>query len=113
MPEAPIQDRKTGLDYPVSIFYMYVTPDEAFEVYAVSIEDAYEQKPELVVISSPTANHAKDIIQATDNGADVFVEKPGAANLPEAKSVANDPAPTNQPIILGAFSFGSHCNCND
>ena len=53
MPEAPIQDRKTGLDYPVSIFYMYVTPDEAFEVYAVSIEDAYESlfenEPKLVL----------------------------------------------------------------
>lgn len=53
MPEAPIQDRKTGLDYPVSIFYMYVTPDEAFEVYAVSIEDAYEclfeNEPKLVL----------------------------------------------------------------
>ena len=53
MPEAPIQDHKTGLDYPVSIFYMYVTPDEAFEVYAVSIEDAYEclfeNEPKLVL----------------------------------------------------------------
>ena len=42
MQKVQVQNRKIGLDYPVSIYYMYVTPDEAFEVYAVSVEDAYE-----------------------------------------------------------------------
>ncbi len=53
MQKEQVQDRKTGLDYPVSIFYMYVTQDEAFEVYAVSVEDAYEclleNEPKLVL----------------------------------------------------------------
>ena len=41
MPKAITQDRN-GLGYPVSIYYLYVNHDEAYEVYAVSVEDAFE-----------------------------------------------------------------------
>ena len=44
-----------GINYPVSLFYMYTGPDEAYEVYAMDIEDAYEclleNEPKLTVDS--------------------------------------------------------------
>ena len=85
--------RRKGKTPPLNPDFTVSNSASLEEIYSIefldSIEDAYEQKPDLVVISSPTANHAKDIIQAIENGADVFVEKPGAANLLEAKSVAD------------------------
>ena len=53
-----------------------------------SIDHAYSQEPDLAVISTPTSNHARDIIQASENGVDVFAEKPAAASLSEAKNIA-------------------------
>ena len=41
MPKAITQD-SNGLGYPVSIYYLYVNNEEAYEVYAVSVEDAFE-----------------------------------------------------------------------
>jgi len=31
-----------GINYPVSLFYLYTTPEEAYEVYAMDLKDAYE-----------------------------------------------------------------------
>ena len=52
-----------------------------------TIEEAYSKKPDLAVISTPTSMHCKNIIEAAEQGVDVFVEKPGAANLDEAKNI--------------------------
>ena len=42
-----------GIGYPISIFYLYTSPDEAYEVYAMDVEDAYEclfeNEPKLVL----------------------------------------------------------------
>ena len=45
MHKEPNKERKKtskGIGYPISIFYLYTSPDEAFEVYAMDVEDAYE-----------------------------------------------------------------------
>ena len=36
-----VKDR-SGINYPVSLYYLYVNYEEAYEVFAVSVEDAYE-----------------------------------------------------------------------
>ena len=52
-----------------------------------SIDEAYKQEPDLIVIATPTCNHAESIIQAAKNGVDILVEKPGAMNINQAKAV--------------------------
>ena len=52
-----------------------------------NINEAYESKPDLAVISTPTALHFRDIIEAADRGINIFVEKPAAANNKEAKEI--------------------------
>ncbi len=51
------------------------------------IEDAYSEKPDLVIISNPTSFHSDAIIRAVQEGADVITEKPGSASLNEADKV--------------------------
>ena len=46
-----------------------------------SIDDAFRNKPDLTVISTPTSLHVDYMIKAAENGSSVFVEKPWAENL--------------------------------
>ncbi|MCI6908378.1 MAG: Gfo/Idh/MocA family oxidoreductase [Clostridiales bacterium] len=46
------------------------------------------EKPELVVIASPTHLHRQHAMQALRAGADVFLDKPMAVNLAEAREIA-------------------------
>jgi predicted dehydrogenase len=48
------------------------------------------EKPELVVVASPTIFHADQIIRAFGHGADVFAEKPLAMNLHEADKIIHE-----------------------
>jgi predicted dehydrogenase len=52
-----------------------------------NINEAYQQDPDLVVIATPTFNHAESIIQAAENGVNILVEKPGAINTNQARAV--------------------------
>lgn len=52
-----------------------------------NIDEAYAQKPDLAVIATPTALHAAQVVEAAERGVDVFVEKPGAASLDQAREV--------------------------
>jgi len=54
-----------------------------------TIDEAYEHNPDLAVIAMPTAFHAEHIIKAAERGVDVFVEKPGATNIKEAKNIVS------------------------
>ena len=51
------------------------------------IDNAYNENPDLVIISNPTSLHSEAIIRAIEEGADVITEKPGSSSLSEAKSV--------------------------
>ena len=48
------------------------------------LNDAYERKPDLVIISTPTSLHYEHIIRASSEGAAIIVEKPGSINKLEA-----------------------------
>ena len=54
-----------------------------------TLDEAYEQKPDLVVIATPTFDHSASIIKAAKNKANIFVEKPGAMNTEQAYEVIN------------------------
>jgi len=64
---------------------------EAFGVncYADYFEMVDAEKPDLVVICSPTHVHAAQAIYAMENGFDVFLDKPMARDLDEAKRIAD------------------------
>lgn len=46
-----------------------------------SLESAFEQKPDLTVISTPSSLHVDFMMKAVKNGSSVFVEKPWSDNL--------------------------------
>ena len=49
-----------------------------------TLDDAYMNKPNLVVISTPTSMHYKHIKKASEERASIIVEKPGSVNKLEA-----------------------------
>jgi len=65
---------------------------EAKEAFGVNCYTDYfkmvdTEKPDLVVICSPTHVHAEQAIYSMENGFDVFVDKPIACDLEEAKKM--------------------------
>jgi len=52
-----------------------------------NLNSAYKEKPDLVVISLPSANLANAVVNAANHGCNIFVEKPAAINLQEAKKI--------------------------
>jgi len=53
-----------------------------------SCEELYaEQKPDLVVVASPTCFHQQQVLQAFGHGCDVFCDKPLAVSLREADDI--------------------------
>ena len=54
-----------------------------------TLDEAYEQKPDLVVIATPTFDHSASIIKAAKHKANILVEKPGAMNIKQAHNVIN------------------------
>ena len=53
------------------------------------VNEAYEQNPDLVVIATPTFDHAESIIKAANHKANILVEKPGAMNIKQAHNVTS------------------------
>ena len=53
------------------------------------VNEAYEQNPDLVVIATPTFNHAENIIKAAKHKVNILVEKPGAMNIKQAHNVTS------------------------
>jgi len=53
----------------------------------LSLNEALAEKPELVVISTPTSLHADHICRALQAGSDVFCEKPGLTNSVEYQKI--------------------------
>ena len=51
------------------------------------VNRAYEQMPDLVVIATPTFDHAQSIIKAAKYRVNIFVEKPGSMNINQAHKV--------------------------
>ncbi len=45
------------------------------------------QKPDLVVVASPTSFHRQQVLQAFDHGCDVFCDKPLAVSLQETEQI--------------------------
>ena len=81
-----------------------------------SIDNAFSNKPDLTVISTPTSFHIDFMIKAIENGSAVFVEKPWSENLNHFKEfrelVINKKIPFNisfqrryHPKISKAHSF--------
>tara|TARA_B100002019_G_C21274411_1_gene604426 strand:+ start:986 stop:1963 length:978 start_codon:yes stop_codon:yes gene_type:complete len=52
-----------------------------------NIDDIKNIRPDLTIISSPSAMHYQDIQMAAKAGSDIIVEKPGAMNFKEAISI--------------------------
>jgi len=58
-------------------------------------------KPDLVAVCTYTDSHAEYSIAAMDAGADVFVEKPLAANAADARSVVEKAISTGRKLVVG------------
>ena len=51
------------------------------------IAEAFDQKPDLAVISYPSAFHHEMIVECAKRGINIFIEKPGAINITQANSI--------------------------
>lgn len=63
--------------------------------------DGLALSPELVVIASHTDTHADFAIRAMRSGAHVFVEKPLAATVEDAKRIVDCAAATGRKLVVG------------
>lgn len=60
----------------------------------------YEVKPELAVVATPTPFHTEHAIYAMENGCDVFLDKPMARDLAEAKTIADARGRTGRKLMV-------------
>jgi len=78
---------------------------EAKEAFGVNCYTDYfkmvdAEKPDLVVICSPTHVHAEQAIYAMESGYDVFLDKPMARDLEEAKTIAQASERTGKKLMI-------------
>jgi predicted dehydrogenase len=66
-----------------------------------SLTDALHTKPDLVVIATYPDSHADLAIQSMQAGAHVFVEKPLATTVADAKRVTATARTTNRKLVVG------------
>ncbi|QDC10016.1 Gfo/Idh/MocA family oxidoreductase [Oceanicola sp. D3] len=66
-----------------------------------TLEEGLALKPELVVIATHTDSHADYSIAAMEAGAHVFVEKPLAATVEDARRVADTARATGRKLAVG------------
>lgn len=59
-----------------------------------------QEKPELVVIASPTHLHREHAIQALRAGADVFLDKPMAPSYEDARAIADTAKETGRKLMI-------------
>lgn len=68
---------------------------------AVSIDDAFDTRPDGVVIAAPTTLHAEFILRAARAGIPTFCEKPLAPSLAETAAVVAAVEETATPVQIG------------
>lgn len=78
---------------------------EAKEKYSITgytdyIEMYEKEKPDLVVIASPTLFHREQAIEAMEHGIDVFLDKPMAMDLKEADDIINTMERTGRKLMV-------------
>jgi predicted dehydrogenase len=66
-----------------------------------SVEVALTHSPDLVVIATYSDSHCKLAIRALESGAHVFVEKPLATTVPEARRVIETASRLNRKLVVG------------
>jgi len=66
-----------------------------------TLEDGLALKPDLVSINTYTDSHAALAIRAMEAGCHVFVEKPLAANVEEARRVVDAAKATGRKLVIG------------
>ena len=76
-------------------------PEELQEYKLCSAEDALKLAPDLVVIATYSDSHAPLAIQAMEGGAHVFVEKPLATTVADARAVVDTAQRTNRKLVVG------------
>ena len=78
---------------------------EAFDEYGVKGYQDYNEmleneKPDLIVIATPTLFHADQAVAAMERGIDVFLDKPMARNLKEADRIVEAQQRTGRKVML-------------
>ncbi len=66
-----------------------------------SFEEGMETKPDLVVIATYSDSHADYAVAAMDAGAHVFVEKPLATTVADARRVVDKATETGRKLVVG------------
>jgi predicted dehydrogenase len=67
------------------------------------LEDALEQRPDVVWLATPTPLHMEQSIRSMNAGAHVFCEKPMASNLLEAKKIRDVVLSTGKVFSVGYY----------
>jgi predicted dehydrogenase len=80
-----------------------VTLDEALQDYPVfeTFEEGMALKPDLVCVATYSDSHADYAIAALEAGADVFVEKPLATTVADAKRVVDTATRLGRKLVVG------------
>ncbi len=76
-------------------------PLESYPVYSDFAAALEASKPDLVVIATYSDTHAEYAIAAMQAGADVFVEKPLATNVEDARRVTDVAAKLGRKLVVG------------
>jgi len=66
-----------------------------------SVADAVRRRPHVVVVASPATHHAEDATEALRAGAHVLVEKPLAATIADAESIAVAASEVERSVVVG------------
>jgi len=69
--------------------------------FLTNIEEALALAPELVVIATYSDSHAPLAIRAMESGAHVFVEKPLATTVADARAVVDTATKLNRKLVVG------------
>jgi predicted dehydrogenase len=69
--------------------------------FLTNIEEALALAPELVVIATYSDSHAPLAIRAMEGGAHVFVEKPLATTVADARAVVDTATKLNRKLVVG------------
>ena len=69
--------------------------------FLTDIDEAFALAPDLVVIATYSESHAPLAIRAMESGAHVFVEKPLATTVADARAVVDTAATLNRKLVVG------------
>jgi predicted dehydrogenase len=77
-------------------------PDELKDYpHVASFEAGLDLKPDLVAVCTYTESHARLAIQALEAGAHVFVEKPLAVSVEEARTIVDAARRNDRKLVIG------------